>query len=182
MHGARWWLITLWVFCISCGSPEPPPTPSPSPDPIPEPLSPTTTARIPAPAARPAAPPALASHETNWPGIVAELTEFRRKGNTLTAQLRLRNLRPQQSPTVQFTFEDVYITDEPGAKKYSVLEDERGSWIASTNGSNLWRESFAPGQSFTIWMKFPAPPRDVRTLTLQFPNTTPFEDVRIEDR
>ncbi|HEY8712518.1 MAG TPA: hypothetical protein VIM68_06570, partial [Thermoanaerobaculia bacterium] len=46
----------------------------------------TTAAPAPAPTGT-----SLASQQTNWPGIIAEVTEFRRKGNTVTAKVRLVN-------------------------------------------------------------------------------------------
>ena len=71
----------------------------------------------------------LASQETNWSGIVAEVTEFRRKGNTLTAKVRLRN---QGSGEVQpeVIYKEVYLMDLAAGKKYQVLQDEKGAYIA----------------------------------------------------
>ena len=48
-----------------------------------------TAAAAPATAAAAPATASLQSHETNWPGVTAEVTEFRRKGNALTAKVRL---------------------------------------------------------------------------------------------
>jgi hypothetical protein len=64
-----------------------------------------------------------------------------------------------------------------------VLKDDKGIALASSaTGGNTWAESIDPGQALTIWMKFPAPPHDVLTATLQIPKTRPFEDLHIEDR
>ena len=115
---------------------------------------------------------------------MAEVTEFRRKGNTLTAQVRFRNAGSKKSD-VSVEFDHVYVLDEAGAKKYSVLKDEKGTVIASSVGCctpNRWAGSLEPGASTAIWMKFPAPPRDVRTVTLQIPNMMLFEDLKIQDQ
>ena len=72
----------------------------------------------------------IASQDTNWPGIVAEVTELSRKGNTLTAKVRLRNGGPdKQQAEVQY--EEVYLMDAANAKKYEVLRDEKGTYIAA---------------------------------------------------
>jgi hypothetical protein len=136
-----------------------------------------------APAAQAPAPAAaIATQTTNWKGVVADVTEFRRKGSTLTARLVLRN---QGSTEAQpdFHFTEVYVMDAGGGKKYEVLKDEKGSYIASLRQgyNNRWFDRIAPGESFTVWMKFPAPPPEVKSVTLQVPGIPPFEDVPIQD-
>ena len=44
-----------------------------------------------------------------------------------------------------------------------------------------WFQRLQPGGTYTIWMKFPAPPADVKTVTLQVPGVPPFEDLAIQD-
>lgn len=143
-----------------------------------------------APSSEPAAPPAatpaagtvLASQETNWSGIVAEVTEFRRKGNTLTARVRLRN---QGGVGVQpeVIYDEVYVMDLAAGKKYKVLADEAGAYIAALRSGwkDRWYDKIEPGQSQTLWMKFPAPPAEVKSVTLQVPGVPPFEDLAIQD-
>ncbi|HEX7181928.1 MAG TPA: hypothetical protein VF756_08810 [Thermoanaerobaculia bacterium] len=125
---------------------------------------------------------AFASQETNWSGVIAEVTEFRRKGNTLTAKVRLRN---QGSAEVQpeIIYKEAYLMDLGAGKKYEVLKDEKGTYIAALrqNWGDRWYEELQPGQAMTIWMKFPAPPADVKTVTLQIPGAPPFEDLPIQD-
>ncbi|HVT16886.1 MAG TPA: hypothetical protein VHQ90_12010 [Thermoanaerobaculia bacterium] len=136
----------------------------------------------PAPAAAPAAAAAVATQTTNWKGVVADVTEFRRKGPTLTARLTLRN---QGSTTAEadFFLTEVYVMDAGGGKKYEVLKDEKGTYIASLHQgySNRWFERIPPGETITVWMKFPAPPPEVKSVTLQVPGIPPFEDVPIQD-
>ncbi len=124
----------------------------------------------------------IASQETNWAGIVAEVTEFRRKGNTLTAKVRLRN---QGTAEVQpeILYKEVYLMDLGAGKKYEALQDEKGAYIAALrqNWTDRWYEEMAPGEAQTIWIKFPAPPADVKAVTLQIPSVPPFEDLPIQD-
>lgn len=124
----------------------------------------------------------LASQDTNWQGVVAEVTELRRKGNTLTAKVRLRNGGPDKQQ-VEVKFDEVYLMDAPNAKKYEVLRDEKGVYIASLRSgwNERWYDTLEPAQSYLLWMKFPAPPAEVKAITLQLPSTPPFEDLAIQD-
>ena len=150
-----------------------PPAASPeTPQPVP----------APAPASAPAAAAALASQPTNWPGIVADVTEFRRKGSTLTAKVVLRNQGTSDAqPEVRY--DEVYVMDAAAGKKYEVLQDEKGHYIAALRSgwNDRWYQKLAPTESYTLWMKFPAPPPETRTVTLQVPGVPPFEDLPIQD-
>jgi len=143
--------------------------------------APATSASAPA-APAPAAAAALASQQTNWPGVVADVTEFRRKGSTLTAKVVLRNQgNVEAEPNIHYN--EVYVMDAGAGKKYEVLKDEKGSYIAALRPGyrDQWFQGLQPGGTYTIWMKFPAPPPDVKTVTLQIPGAPPFEDLAIQD-
>jgi hypothetical protein len=124
----------------------------------------------------------LASQETNWAGVSAEVTEFRRKGNALTAKVVLRNHGTGATQT-EVKYDEVYLMDLAAGKKYEVLQDENGAFIAALRSGwkDRWYDSLQPGQSFTLWMKFPAPPAEVKSVTLQVPGAPPFEDLPIQD-
>jgi hypothetical protein len=142
----------------------------------PQPAPASTTAPAPAPGA------SLASQETNWKGITADVTEFRRKGNTLTAKVRFSN-RGSEETTPEVKYGDVYLIDTGGGKKYNVLRDEKGAYIAAlySGWSDRWWHGMKPSESQVIWIKFPAPPPEIKAITLNLPNTPPFEDVPIQD-
>jgi hypothetical protein len=165
-------MIALSLFLAACQQrASPPAASSPGAAPI------ATPARILSPAVKPA--DALASHNTNWSGVVADVTEFRRKGNILTALVRLRNTKTGGHTIVQFGIGNVYLMDAAGAKKYEVLKDEKGGYIASSTG--LLTEDVG-GEGITVWMKFPAPPLETKTATLAMPEMPPFEDLPIQDQ
>lgn len=175
---------------LACqGKPEAAPvsTPAPAPAAAAAEAAPPATAPAPAPAVQPApaaipAATVLAAQETNWPGIAAEVTEFRRKGNTLTAKVRLRNAGSErQEPDVQYN--EVYLMDAAAGKKYEVLKDEKGSYIAYLlpGWPARWYGKIEPGNAVTLWMKFPAPPAAVANITLQIPGMAPFEDLAIQN-
>lgn len=147
----------------------------------PNPATPgAATAPAPAPAAAPVA--AVATQTSNWPGVVADVTEFRRKGSTLTVRVVLRNQgNVDADPDIHYN--EVYVMDLGAGKKYEVLKDEKGTYIAALHSgwNNRWYEKLAPGASYTLWMKFPAPPPEVKSVTLQLPGMPPFEDLPIQD-
>ena len=154
----------------------PPPAAAPPPAATPAPQAGTASPAAAAPAG------ALASQQTNWPGIVADVTEFRRKGSTLTARVVLRNQAGADAePDIHYG--EVYVMDAAAGKKYEPLKDEKGTYIAALRSgySDRWYQRLAPGATYTIWVKFPAPPPDVKTVTLQLPGMPPFEDLAIQD-
>ena len=120
---------------------------------------------------------ALASSLTNFGGVVADVTEFRRKGAVLTAVVRLRN-EATTTAIVDISFAEAYVMDV-GAKKYLVLKDEEGAYIASAPARVY--DGLRDGGTQTVWIKFPAPPPEVPTATLVVPGMPPFDDLRIQD-
>jgi hypothetical protein len=73
--------------------------------------------------------------------------------------------------------------DAAAGKKYQVLKDEKDEYIAALRSGwhDRWYEKVKPGQSMTIWMKFPAPPPEVKAITLAVPGVPPFEELAIQD-
>jgi hypothetical protein len=156
----------------------------------------TATAAAPAatlpPAAAPVAAPvaaapagggtALAREDTKWTGVVAEVTEFRRKGNTLTAKVRFRN-QGAAPADVEILLPEVYVMDAAAGKKYSVLKDENGAFIAALKPGwkDRWYDRLSPGEEMVLWVKLPAPPPDVKAVTFQVPGVPPFDDLAIQD-
>ena len=160
----------------------PAPATAATPPPATAPAGAGTTATGAAPAGAPAAAASLASQESNWPGISADVTEFKRKGNTLTAKVVLRN-HGTEDAQAEIKYDEVYLMDLGAGKKYEVLKDEKGAYIAALRSgwADRWYDTVKPTESFTLWMKFPAPPADVKSVTLQVPGVPPFEDLPIQD-
>jgi hypothetical protein len=124
---------------------------------------------------------ALQVQETNVPGIVAEMTECKRKEGVLTVKVRFRNTSDKTSwfaiDTGHGKYEGFYVS--AGNKKYFVLKDAEGAPVAPKyiDGGNLEK-----GQTYTWWAKFPAPPAEVKQVNLMMPKVLPFEDVPVADR
>ena len=133
------------------------------------------------PAAHAQAPAPLASQPTD-DGLVAEVTEFKRKGNTLTAKVRYRN-EGSDEVTIELDYDKTYLLDAEGGKKYEILRDDAKNYIAALGPSysDRYWNTIKSGAQRLVWIKFPAPPIEVKTLTLQLDDAPPFDDLAIQD-
>src|SRR5947209_9796494 len=125
--------VTAPPVTTTTTTPPPPATAAPPPAATPAPQAGTASPAAAAPAG------ALASQQTNWPGIVADVTEFRRKGSTLTARVVLRNQAGADAePDIHYG--EVYVMDAAAGKKYEPLKDEKGTYIAALRSdySDRW--------------------------------------------
>lgn len=122
--------------------------------------------------------PVIQSQETNFPGITAELIQCKRKKGVLTVKVRLKNI---SSKSVRTWWPDVqktaYLLDETNQKKYFPLKDVIGNCIC-----NAVNDHIKPNMSKTSWFKFPAPPQEVKEISIILPLSAPFEDVPIKDK
>jgi hypothetical protein len=132
----------------------------------------------------------IASAETNWSGIALDLMSVERKGSVLTLKWAVRN-HGTADKEVQFGLvgEHVttYVVDEDSGTKYYVLTDKEKNSLASMHeytggGTSGIDDKIPAGESRRYWAKFPAPPPEVKTVTLFFAKTEPFEEVPITDR
>jgi len=140
----------------------------------------------PAPAA--AAEP-LASAETNWNGVTLDLMSVDRKGSVLTVKWAVHNQGAQVEVRFGLSGKQVttYVVDEDSGTKYYALTDQEGNLVASQHvylGSDTFgiAEYVPAGQSKRYWAKLPAPPAEVKTLTVFFTGTEPFEEIPIMDK
>jgi hypothetical protein len=176
-----------------------PPTPPGPPVQPPQVTPPVETQPAP-PASQPADPPApspaaeqagvIQTQETTSQGIVAEITECRRKEGVLTIKARFRNTSNKASHLTLIHYppsgdhERFYVT--AGNKKYFILKDSEGTYLSSNSVGNDVGNSvevkLEPGQTFLWWAKYPAPSADVKKINLMMPVTAPFEDVPITDK
>jgi len=126
---------------------------------------------------------AIQSQDTNIGGLVADLTECKRKGGVLTLKVRVRNTSDKKA-NIYFTngygtYDRYYLT--AGDKKYFVLRDSEGAALATDEGGGYTNVDLEKGGSYTWWAKYPAPPADVTSISFYTPFAPPFEDVPITD-
>lgn len=116
---------------------------------------------------------------TDVEGVTAEVLQCRRKAATLTIVLRFKNEgfeRTQLRPLGPLLNYDHYYL-VAGMRKYFVLRDSDDKPVAKY----VVNIELNPGESWTFWAKFPAPPPDVKAVEIYTPLTLPFEDVAIVD-
>lgn len=122
--------------------------------------------------------PVIQSQETSFPGILAELIQCKRKKGVLTVKVRLKNTSSKGVKTwwrdVQ---KNVYLMDEANQKKYFILKDANGEYICNVDTGDI-----PPNMSKIAWFKFPAPPSEVKEISIILSLSSPFEDVPIEDK
>ncbi len=84
---------------------------------------------------------------------------------------------------LKMQLDGVYYIDPKSQRKYLVLRDEKGDWIANPSKNRPgWNHAELsvkpPGRVF--WFKFPAPESDTNTINLVVPDVTPFDDLPIQ--
>lgn len=132
----------------------------------------------------------LATAETNWTGVSLDLLSVERKGSVLTVKWAVHNTGGAEAD-VRFGLTGkqitTYVLDEENGVKYYTLTDQEGHALASeseyvgadTSGIS---DKIPAGETRRYWMKLPAPPPEVKEVTVFFANTEPFESVGIAER
>ena len=127
---------------------------------------------------------AIQSQDTNVGGLVADVTQCKRKDGVLTLKVRVRNTSDKKV-NIYFTdglgaYDNYYLT--AGDKKYFVLRDTEDKPLATNeNGSGYTNVDIEKDGSYTWWAKYPAPPADVTSVTFYTAFAPPFEDLPITD-
>src|SRR5688500_9085519 len=131
----------------------------------------------------------IASTESNVAGVTIDLMTLGRKGNVLSLKWAVRNAG-DKSTDVAFQLRGdkvtTYLVDEEHGIKYFVLTDKEGAALASenddTSASHGTSEPVNAGETKRFWAKFPAPPAEVKAITVMFPEAEPLEGVAITDK
>jgi hypothetical protein len=138
-------------------------------------------AATPAPAAA-TTPKALASTESELPGLTITVQELKRGPNALTLKFVLKNQQNFLSMVSTLsdgkTFSDVggvHLIDAANKKKYFVIRDAEGECVCSRNLGSM----NAGSQTGVLWAQFPLPPDDVQKITVEVPHFPPLEDIPI---
>jgi hypothetical protein len=131
---------------------------------------------------------AIATADTNWEGVTVDVVSVARKGNVLTVKFAaVNNGSETQQVAFGFTGNNVcYAVDEESGTKYYVLTDQENNPVASAkdwmpNSTHGINREVQPGKTLRVWMKLPAPPPEVSSISLFLNETDPLEDVPITD-
>ena len=127
---------------------------------------------------------ALATRELDVEGVVAEVIESDRKDGVLTVRVRFRN-NGEQPATLPLVDAQGYVHTYvlSGKTKYALLQDDRGSQVATPRDGGGWlRPTIKPKATWSWWGKFPAPPADLKTYALYLKVGPPIDDIPIVDK
>jgi hypothetical protein len=101
------------------------------------------------------------------------------KEGILTVQIAYRN-KGNAVAEIYFAWGDVYFLDTQDKKKYQVLNDSQGVYLAQPdNHDRHCNTKIPPGGKQLVWFKFPAPPAGTTKVNLVVPGVLPFEDLPI---
>jgi hypothetical protein len=128
----------------------------------------------------PAVPAVLASADGQDAGVRVEITKLKRSsGDTVTLNYVLVNDTDADLNTYALmtavdthSSDGVALIDAAGKKKYLVVRDSDNHCLCSANIRDL-----KPKTRVNLWAKFPAPPANVQTVTVDIPHFQPMDDV-----
>lgn len=180
-------LLVVAIAFLGCSKPgSAPPAAQPAATPAATAAAAAPTAAATAPEAPAAArPAAIATADGETSGLRAEVTEFKRtSGGTVSLKFTMINDSAEEA-SFGYTFGDpahsiadfggiggLHLIDPVGKKKYFVARDSEGKCVCSQKVADIPRGSRA-----NLWAKFPAPPDDVRQISIVIPHFTPMDDV-----
>lgn len=111
-----------------------------------------------------------------------DLTRVTVAGQVLTAQFLAR---PQPDQYINLlgkqAVSDVSLVDDATTKRYTVLKDDSGRYMAAPlerNGKTFY-ELGAKGAPIVVWVKFPAPPLESKTVSISIPSVGSFDGVPV---
>src|SRR5258706_4050155 len=143
-----------------------------------------TPAPTPAPAPAATPPAALKTEDTNIAGIAADVTECQRKDGVLSVKVRFRNTSGDKKNfnlIENRDYEKYYVT--AASKKYFILKDTEGTYLTpQASGFGNLSVGLAPGEQYTWWAKYPAPPQEVKAVTLYMPVAAALGDIPVSDK
>jgi hypothetical protein len=181
--------VLALALLVSCGKKEesksPTSTPSaplPVAQPTPPPVAPAPQAAAPA-----AGGPVLARSDGEKAGLSVEVTELKRgSGGTVTLKFVMVN-NTKEKISLSYDYGDpamgagdysnvggTHLIDAVNKKKYLVVRDSGSKCVCSKMDGYI-----QVGERGNLWAKFPAPPEDVKVISVMIPHFAPMDDVPI---
>ena len=134
----------------------------------------------------------LATEPYRLQGIEVSLLDVKRaSGDTLNVYWRVSNQSSATQELVKCSTgwyckyqlaagnwgDGIYIIDSANQRKHLVVRTNKKP-VVSTSETPL---SIEPGSSINLWAKFPAPPLDVKKVSIYIPGVAPMEDIPISE-
>ena len=119
----------------------------------------------------------IATADGEQAGVRIDITELKRtSGDTVTMRFTLVNESGTDvSPYNLFNGGDVaevHLIDNAGKKKYLTIKDASNNCVCS---ANLGHEIPGGQNSMNLWARFPAPPAEVKEVSVIFPRFIPTD-------
>lgn len=129
-----------------------------------------------APAYTPPSTQAAIQSQAGPGGSQVELLTAKVTGDILSVTFRCTG--PEKYNTESFKLDDISVIDDATAQRIAVLKDNDGKWLASNPSANRISANCGtpPG---ILWAKFPAPPATSQTISINLPETAPFDGVPV---
>lgn len=124
------------------------------------------------------------SHETNLFPAEATLISARRSAGAVSVRLRLVNDSEMEVEGGAIWYRDAYLFDSENGRKYPVLKDSEGNYVAEpvsdeSEGGRWWPSHMNKEGKALIYLKFQPPPDQVEKVDLVIPSLVPFLEVSI---
>lgn len=140
----------------------------------------------PVPAAR-AGPPAPIEVRSGPKGTQVSLVRAKVTGDILGIELLYKPSRSMygNQDVISFDINQVSVTDDTTNRRYAVLRTAGNKWQASPIASNDpdWAAMTPPGNTMdpmVAWFKFPAPPPESKTVSINIPDVGPFDGITLQ--
>ena len=123
-------------------------------------------------------------HETNLFPAEATLISARRSAGAVSARLRLSNDSDMEVEGGAIWYRDAYLFDSENGRKYPVLMDSEGNYIAEpvsdkSEGGRWWPSHMNKEGKALMYLKFQPPQDQVSKVDLVIPSLVPFLEVNI---
>jgi hypothetical protein len=151
------------------------------------PVAETSAPQAAAPPQASSATEGLGTGDGEQDGTKVVIVDLKRGGATVTLRFTMYN----DSNTVLATggrfkadgyrengdrsFSGIHLIDSVSKKKYFVAADTDGNCLCSEHVDDI-----KPKSKVSLWAKFPAPPDDLRKITVEIPHFIPIDDVPIK--
>ena len=127
------------------------------------------------------------THSTNLFPARASLVSARRSSGAVSARMRLVNESDVEVESNALYYKDAYLYDPVNCRKYPVLKDSEGIFIAEPmsdkgDGGRWWPSYMNKTGKALMYMKFQAPPDEVGNVDIVVPKLVPFLNVKISGK
>lgn len=122
--------------------------------------------------------------ETNWSGVTATLSTCQQDLYRMFIVVDLKNETDKKvSSGKALYFKDIYLFDFENDKKYFILKDANGLYLAGPrldkNDGGRWWIELPPQETVKLWAFFPSLPTSCSSIDIYIPQLLPFEDIPI---